>query len=147
MRKKIRTAIMSIAFVLLLTSNVFAWTTHPIRAGQDGGGSWRLTTMPEHIMDKVPSITMIRKANGQWGRMWPLGDISDLPIFEEPLKNVDRITKALDKIMAPEEVVVLTYCMFINVVVIYFHPDRWKDKEFHENIAKEFNKLRKEVIQ
>jgi len=142
---KIKTAIMSIALVVLLASNVFAWTTHPIRAGKDGGGSWRLTTIPEDVygtMGKLPYITMLRKANGPWKRLSPLGDLSDLLIFEEPLKNTYAITKALDKIISPEEIIVVTYYTIINEAVIYYHRNRWKNKEFHENIAKEFNKLR-----
>jgi len=137
------------AFVVLLASNVFAWTTNPIRAGQDGGGSWRLTTIPEHAygsFGKVPFISMIRKDNTPWKRIWPLGDLSNLPVFEEALKNIDGITKALDKIISSEEVISVTYYLFINEVVIYLHPDRWKDKEFHEDIARKFNKLRKGVI-
>jgi len=142
---KIRVAIMSIALVILLASSVFAWTAHPLRAGKDDGGSWRLTTIPEHVynfMVKVPSITIIRKAHRSWDRRWPLGSLSDLPIFEEPLKNVAGVTKALDKIVPSGEVVVVVYYMFINEMVIYCHPNRWEDKEFHENIAIEFNKLR-----
>lgn len=146
---KIRIAIMSIALVVLLTSSVFAWTTHPLRAGQDGGGAWRLTTIPEDVygfMVRLPSITTIRKTNSPWERVWPLGSTADLLVFEEPSKNVDGITEALDKIISSEEVVAIVYYTFINEAVIYLHPDRYKDKEFHENIAKEFNKLRKEVI-
>lgn len=142
---KIKTAVISIALVILLASNVFAWTTHPIRAGQDGSGSWRLTTIPEDVygtMDKLPFITMLRKANKPWKRLWPLNDLSDLLIFEEPLKNTYDITKALDKIISPEEIIVVTYYTVINEAVIYCHRNRWKNKEFHENIAREFNKLR-----
>jgi len=145
MRRKIRTVIMSIAFVVLLASNVFAWTTHPIRAGQDGSGSWRLTTIPEYVygaMDKLPFITISKKANSPWERTWPLGSLADLLIFEGSLKNVDGIIKALDKITAPEEVMSMVYFTIVNEVVIYLHPGRWRAKEFNENIAKEFNKLR-----
>ena len=150
MISKIKTVIMSIALVLLLVGNVFAWTTNPLRAGQDGGGSWRLTTIPEEVYDfmvKVPSITMLRKTNGLWERIWPLGDLAGLPAFEESLKNIDGITKALDEIIAIKEAVGMVYYLYVNEVVIYCHPNKQQDKEFHENIAKKFNKLRKESIE
>jgi len=124
---------------------VFAWTTHPIRAGQDGGRSWRLTTVPEDVygtMNKLPFITMLRKANKPWERLGPLNDLSDLLIFEEPLKNTYAITKALDKIISPEETIVVIYYTVINEAIMYCHRNRWKNKEFHEDIAREFNKLR-----
>jgi len=142
---KIKTAVISIALVILLTSSVFAWTTHPIRVGQDGGGSWRLTTIPEYMygtMDKLPFITMLRKVNKPWERLGPLNNLSDLLIFEEPLKNTYAITKVLDKIISPEEIIVVTYYTVIDEVVIYCHRNKWKNKEFHEDIAREFNKLR-----
>ena len=145
MAGKIKIAIMSMVLVILLASNVSAWTTNPIRAGQDGGGSWRLTTIPEDVygtMDRLPFITMFRKANRPWERLGPLDNLSDLLIFEEPLKNTYAITEALDKIISPEEIIVVTYYTFINEAVIYYHRNRWKDRKFHENIAKEFNKLR-----
>jgi hypothetical protein len=92
--------------------------------------------------DKVPSILISKKANSLWERTHPLGSLSDLLIFEDPLKNVDGITKALNKITAPNEVISMVYYTIVNEAVIYYHPNRWRDRKFHKNIAKEFNKLR-----
>jgi len=131
---------MSIVLVMLLANSVFAWTAHPIRAGQDGGNSWRLTTISQDLPFgfNLP-FTLATRKNGKWNMLARLVD-------EETSRNVKGVVDVLDKIVPAEEIISLCYYAFINEVVIYLHPERWKDKEFHEDIARKFNKLRKGVI-
>jgi len=84
-------------------------------------------------------FTLTTREGGKW-------DTLARPVDEETNKNVKGVTDTLDKIVPAKEVISLCYYSFVNEAVIYYHPNRWEDKEFHENIAREFNKLREGVI-
>jgi len=97
------------------------------------------------FINRLPYILVTRK-DGIWDKLMPKGGIK-LKVYSDAEENAKTLMKVLDEIVPATEIISLCYYSFINEAVIYFHPNRWKDEEFHKNIAEKLNDARAKELE
>ncbi len=136
--------------ILMIVSTAEAWTTSRVRADKADSGEWRLHSMPPktlhdtsfdemNLQGILASITII-KDKGLWENPTYAGKaIGKENLLQEARVRLNSLKKSFDSILTDRELVVMTYWVDYGEIVVYFHTDRWNDKDFHARIAKELN--------
>jgi len=145
---KLKIILIALVAFLFSLGSANAWTHHKFRAEPSPDGSWRVISMPKEVMDSDEFHHDYHNRSMIWG-------CRDKGIWDEPIivvktmysvDDVNKFTakyndfiKTIDQILPDEEIVSLCFWIDYDEFLVYFHPDKWKDKGFHENAARLMN--------
>ena len=133
-----------------------AWSNHEFRAEPSPDGSWRVLSMPKEIMEsdefhadsRTASVIYGCRDNGVWDQpIVILAKMYNSETINEFTERYIYFLKTLDKILPDEKIISICFWVDYDEFLLYFHPDKWQDKDFHVEAAKLINKQRTEYAQ
>jgi hypothetical protein len=140
-----------IGIFTLLTGECHAWTDHEFQARLSGEDDWHIQSLPESIarsedydmagkMGYLSYVYVVRE-DIKWDTdLMYIGPIA----MDEEIQNFAKLhivpmIKAIDKLLPNEKMVVIMFLADYTEMSVWFEPDRWKNREFHDKIAKKLN--------
>ncbi len=102
-----------------------------------------LTSLPEGMGNSPLAIAVIfSREIGVWDEEFVyLGawKFHSEEMREKARKRIELLKYIVDGTFPDEPMVSMGFFILENDLIIYFEPDKWKDREFHENAAKKIN--------
>jgi len=121
---------------------------HVSKAVEGAHGAYRVTSMDEAVMKgelfrlnsqmgNYSSIHVVRE-EGEWDKDFLLTSryytLEDQGV-QNSLAELKHLMKRLDNILPDEKIIVICYWLDFKEITIYFAPERWQDKKFHNNVV------------
>lgn len=138
-------------FILLTINKCEAWTGHEFQARLSSGNAWHIHSLPESVcrseeydmagkMGYLSYVYMVRE-DCKWDTelmyMGPIAMDKDMQNFAK--LRILVMMKVIDKILPNERMVVIMFSADFVEMAVWFEPARWKNKEFHDKVAKKLN--------
>ena len=139
-------------FILLTINKCEAWTGHEFRAELYGDNDWKITSLPVGVKesegykkaDKVGYLSYVFAVRelGKWDTdlmyMGPIAAGSEEGRKWSKMK-IGAMMAAVDEILPNEKIVVVLFLPDFIEMFVVFGPERWKDENFHTEVAKKLN--------
>jgi hypothetical protein len=146
-------------FILAVVNRCEAWTEHEFRAALTAGNDWKVSSLPDEISKsedfdmygKLGYLSFIYavREDGKWDKdlmyMGPIAVDVEASRFYARM-NINPIMAAMDKILPDERIIVICFLADYGEMDVFFGPDRWPNRAFHEKVAKALNEEREKWI-
>jgi len=159
---KIKNIFISILFIFLLCGMAFGLglsfiTKSDIKVSKDGADDYILTSLPQEIRDsqefeylnKIGAINCVFtcRENGKWDKEFMIMSRHhpNSPLLENAKKQLRSFIDLCDKAIPNEKILAICYYADYGELIIYLHPDQWKNKEIYEEVAEKLNNALKGV--
>lgn len=138
-------------FMLLIVKECHAWTEHEFQARLSGGNDWHIQSLPESIarsedydmagkMGYLSYVYVVREDNKWDTDLMYIGPIAmDKDVQNFAKLHIAPMVKAIDKLLPNERMVVIMFLADYIEMSVWFEPARWKNREFHDKVAKKLN--------
>jgi len=125
---------------------------HELRLMKDGGGDYIIKSMPQELSDSEEfntrcktgalSVIFTLREDGKWdtepliASRFPYNH----PLIKRALNRLHLFMYICNKAIPDEKKIAIGYYADYDEVIIYLHPDLWKNKAHYEEVIKKLNK-------
>jgi len=150
---RVKSIFIAILPTFLLCGLVFGASLikNDVRVSKDGGGDYILTSLPQELHDSqefeylsrigAVNCVLICREDGRWDKEFLILSRlpSNIPLFENAKKHLQIFMNLCDEVVPNERILAICYYADYEELIIYLHPDQWKDKKIHEEVSNKLN--------
>ena len=124
---------------------------HELRLTKDGAGDYMITSVPQELYDSeefnflsragMISAILTCREDGKWDSQFFI--LSRHPdsslLIRNGIERLQLFMDICDKAIPDEKMIGPCYYADYNELIIYLHPDLWKNKAHYEEVIKKLN--------
>lgn len=139
-------------FILLTMNRCEAWTGHEFQARLSGGNDWKITSLPKAIdsseeydmagrLGYLSYVYAVREDSKWDADLMFMGPITYAPekVIKQAKIRIVPMMIAMDKILPDEAMIVISFAVDFVEMSVFFGPERWKNENFHVEVAEKLN--------